>query len=191
MESASNGNFTVMLVYGVGTCDDDPVNSTINECIPVETMSAADFCFTATLFYNGVEIQTLSDTDFLPCHISDLESMFNSGVTLEPISGEVGHLMSATLVCSSAVFILTGPSQVQCRNGIWRPNVSSSCSSRFEFLLDVQIIIFTSFLVAIWLIVILIVIFAFSVGVVLGVVMAATCLKKLVAALSDRKYLYC
>ncbi len=40
-------------------------------------------------------------------------------------------------------------------------------------------------------IVIPIIILAFAAGVVLGVVMAAKCLKKLVAALLDRKYLYC
>ncbi len=112
-------------------------------CIPVGTRSAADFCFTATLFYNGIEIQTLSSDDFLPCQISGLE--LNPGVTLELISdnqAEARHLMSAKLACSSAVFMLTGPSQAQCRDGIWTPNgSSSSCSSRFEFLLHTSILI--------------------------------------------------
>ncbi len=45
-----------------------------------------------------------------------------------------------------------------------------------------------------WLIVVIeipIIILAFAVGVVLGVVMAAKCLNKLVAALLEGKYLYC
>ena len=66
----------------------------------------------ATLFYNGIEIQTLSSNDFLPCQVSGLE--LNSGMTVELISdnqAEARHLMSATLGCSSAVFMLTGPSQ--------------------------------------------------------------------------------
>ncbi len=71
-ESASNDNLAIMLVYGVGTCETvdntTPVNQRINDggvCISVGTTSAADFCFTATLFYNGIEIQTLSSDDFL------------------------------------------------------------------------------------------------------------------------------
>ncbi len=144
MESASNGNFTVMLIYSVGICetvddlvDTTTVNRTISDdgmCIPVETSSAAELCFRATLFYNGIEIQNLSNEDFRQCQLSDLQGTLSSGVTLElsPENQVIHHLMSATLACSSAVFMLTGPSQVQCVDGSWTPNASSFCSSKLS-----------------------------------------------------------
>ena len=137
VESVSNGNFAVMLVYGVGICDNLMSTTTVNDggvCIPVVTTSAAALCFRATLFYNGIEIQTLSSDDFLPCQVPDLQGTLSSGVILErnPEIQMVRHLMKVTLACSSAVFMLTGPSQAQCRDGIWTPNGSrSSCSSKF------------------------------------------------------------
>ena len=147
VESASNGNFAVMLVYGVGICetvDDLVITTTVNRtvsddgvCIPVGTSSTSELCFRATLFYNGFEIQNLSNEDFRQCQLSDLQSVLSSGVTLQQniADGEsetARHLTKVTLACSSAVFMLTGPSQAQCVDGSWTLNASSSCSSKLN-----------------------------------------------------------
>ena len=131
-----SGNFAVMLVYGVGICD-NLVSTTVNDagvCIPAGTRSAADLCFRATLLYNGIEIQTLSNEDVKPCQIFDFQGTLSSGVILErtPEIQMVRHLMKVTLACSSAVFFLTGPSQAQCVDGNWTLNVSTSCSSKLN-----------------------------------------------------------
>ncbi len=82
-----SGNFAVMLVYGVGICD-NLVSTTVNDagvCIPAGTRSAADLCFRATLLYNGIEIQTLSNEDVKPCQISKVLLVLESYYWNEPL----------------------------------------------------------------------------------------------------------
>ncbi len=140
-ESASNGNFTVMLVYGVGICesvDDLEDNTTVIKMIsedgvriPVGTKSAAELCFRATLLHNGIAIQTLSNEDFRECQVSELKITSGVTTTLNPDRQVVRHRRNVTLACSSVVFVLTGPSQIQCEDGSWTSDGTSSfCSSK-------------------------------------------------------------
>ncbi len=74
------------------TVNDDGV------CIPVGTRSAAELCVRATLLYNGIEIQALSNEDVKPCHISDLQGTLSSGVILEERNPEIQMVRHLTNV---------------------------------------------------------------------------------------------
>ena len=129
--SERNGNFIIQFQQGSGVCQDlrpsDFSTSNIqlmslSTCVPVT--SSANLCYRAMLMYNGRIIDTQTNLDFAGCPISVLDSFLADGVSYqldgEVTSGNVSHLTTATLSCSTENFAsVSGAAVVTCVDGQW------------------------------------------------------------------------
>ena len=137
--SEQSGNFIVRFEQGNGVCRDlvlsDFSTSTIqlmprSACAPVT--SSTNLCYRATLMYNGIIIDAQTNLNFNTCPVTALSSFIGSGVSMqldgEVTNGNVSHITTATLSCTSAIFELSSP-QITCINGTWEPARLRSCTS--------------------------------------------------------------
>ncbi|XP_064407709.1 uncharacterized protein LOC135352460 [Halichondria panicea] len=143
------GNFAILLSYGVGPCQsvtDFPnptsmtaaITSAAGVCIPVETVSIVELCYTATLMYQNTAVMSQTNLDFRRCVVSTLQAQLGSGVTFTfnraPDSSEtVPHTTIATLECGSVVMTFSGDSQAICVDSEWMVE-NNSCSIAVSFM---------------------------------------------------------
>ncbi len=136
--SEESGNFIIRFQQGNGVCRDlvlsDFSTSTIqliprSACVPV--VSSTNLCYRATLMYNEIVIDTLTNLDFNTCPLTALFSFLASGVSSEldgeVTNGNVSHITTATLSCS-AIYELIGSPQITCIDGNWEPAGLRSCT---------------------------------------------------------------
>ena len=110
------------------------ITSAAGVCIPVETVSIVELCYTATLMYQNTAVMSQTNLDFRRCVVSTLQAQLGSGVTFTfnraPDSSEtVPHTTIATLECGSVVTTFSGDSQAICVDSEWMVE-NNSCSSR-------------------------------------------------------------
>ncbi len=140
-----SGNFIVRFEQGNGVCRDlvlsDFSTSTIqlmprSTCAPVA--SSTNLCYRATLMYNGIIIDTQTNLNFNMCSVTALYSFLGSGVSMqldgEVTNGNVSHITTATLNCTSAIYELIGSPQITCIDGNWEPAGLRSCTRMLRVL---------------------------------------------------------
>ncbi len=139
--SEQSGNFIVRFEQGNGVCRNlsDFSTSTIqlmprSACAPVA--SSTNLCYHATLMYNGIVIDTLTNLNFNTCPVSALSPFLGSGVSIqldgEVTNGNVSHITTATLSCTSAIYELIGSPQITCIDGNWEPAGLRSCTCKLR-----------------------------------------------------------
>ncbi len=139
--SEQSGNFVIQFQQGNGICRDlhqtDFSTSIIqlmprSACAPVA--SSTYLCYCATLMYNGIIIDTQTNLNFNTCSVTALYSFLASGVSMqldldgEVTNGNVSHITTATLSCTSAIYELIGSPQITCIDGTWEPAGLRSCT---------------------------------------------------------------
>ncbi|XP_064397675.1 uncharacterized protein LOC135344395 isoform X2 [Halichondria panicea] len=153
-EVVTSGDFSVILTYLVEACQTvtDFANSQsvtrvittpAGVCIPVETRSIKELCYTATLKYQSTTITIQTNMELQSCLVFALTAQLGSGVTFTlnraaDNSGAVTHTTVATLGCANSAFILSRDENVLCRDGVWEINGNISCS---ELSFDVKLIL--------------------------------------------------
>ena len=143
LENVTTGVFSIRLQYAFGNCrelqpsaytESTTTLSAYFTCVPVHVGNGTgEFCYQATLIYQD----TVTDTNlnFASCSIADLQPFLGPGVSYQldgPVEsgGNVTHLTTATLSCSSAIHDLSGTPQTTCTNGSWSFTEKRSCSSK-------------------------------------------------------------
>ena len=145
LEDVTTGAFSIQLRYTFGNCREllpsayTKSNTTLSArstCVPVES-GTGEFCYVATLIYQGTTIDTKSNLNFATCSVADLQSFLGAGVSYQldgvESGGSVSHLTTATLSCSSAIHDLSGTPQTTCIDGSWSSNEMRSCSSKCTY----------------------------------------------------------
>ena len=142
LEDITTGNFSLQLMHAFGSCRDLPVYdyttsmvtlSAHSSCVPVGS-GTGDFCYQATLTYQDMAIDSITNLNFTKCSIAELQSFLGPGVYYK-LSGGVdqavnaSHLTTATLSCDSAIQHLSGMPQTTCTDGSWSSTEMRSCSS--------------------------------------------------------------
>ncbi|XP_064397989.1 uncharacterized protein LOC135344665 isoform X1 [Halichondria panicea] len=143
-------------------------------CAPV--VSTTYLCYRATLIYNGIIIDTRTNLNFNTCPVTTLSSFMTSGVSMQldgevSTNGNVSHITTATLSCTSTIYDLIGSPQITCIDGSWEPAGLRSC------------------MFAVWLIVVIILVIltlACAIGFVCGL-LTARCLPSLLNGLAKKK----
>ena len=131
LENVTNRGFTVQLQYAFGSCINLCVSdytmttaplSAYSSCVPVGS-GTGDFCYRATLMYQDMAIDSITNLNFAPCSIADLQTFLGAGVSYQlngvESGGNVSHLTTATLTCSGSFTSLVGSSQSVCVDGQW------------------------------------------------------------------------
>ena len=187
--SEQSGNFVIQFQQGNGVCRDlhqtDFSTSTIQlmprlACAPVAS-STTNLCYRATLIYNGIIIDTQTNLNFNTCPESALSSFMGSGVSMqlnldgEVTNGNVSHLTTTTLSCTSPFYELKSP-QITCIDGNWEPAGLRSCTCKLHIcVVYVEDCAKCFSAVAVWLIVVIILIIlalACAIGSICGVLTA-------------------
>ena len=107
--------------------------STLSTCVPVGS-AFGEFCYQATLMYQDMAIDSITNLNFTACSIAELQSFLGAGVSYQ-LSGGVdqaintSHLTTATLSCDSTIQHLSGMPQTTCTDGSWSSTEMRSCSS--------------------------------------------------------------
>ena len=73
--------------------------------------------------YQDMAIDSITNLNFAPCSIAELQSFLGAGVSYQldgvESGGNVSHLTTATLTCSGSFTSLVGSSQSVCIDGQW------------------------------------------------------------------------
>ena len=73
--------------------------------------------------YQDMAIDFVTNLNFAPCSIAELQSFLGTGVSYQldgvESGGNVSHLTTATLTCSGSFTSLVGSSQSVCVDGQW------------------------------------------------------------------------
>ena len=131
LENVTDGGFTVQLQYAFGRCIKLRVSdytmttallSAYSSCVPVGSGNG-DFCYRATLMYQDMAIDSITNLNVAPCSIAKLQSFLGPGVSYQldgvESGGNVSHLTTATVTCSGSFTSLVGSSQSVCVDGQW------------------------------------------------------------------------
>ncbi len=196
--SEQSGNFIVRLEQGNGVCQNlvlsDFSTSIIqlmprSACAPV--VSSTNLCYRATLMYSGIIIDTQTNLNFPACPVSVLPSFLADGVSYqldgEVTSGNVSHLTTAKLNCTSAIYDLLSLPQITCLSGLWEPAGLRLCTCKFCLYVEHCVRVFSA--VTVWLIVVVILIIlalACAVGIACGL-LTARYLPSLLNGLAESK----
>ncbi len=134
--SQQSESFSILFEEGSGICSDlrppNFISSTIqpNQSICVPVISSM-LCYRANLMYDKTIIDTQSNLNFNACPVSALSSFVASGLSMQlngdVTNGNVSHLTSATVSCTSFITDLSGSPQITCIDGIFQPVGFRSC----------------------------------------------------------------
>ena len=139
--SERNEDFSIQFEQGSGVCRDlrpsDFSTSNVqltsqSTCVPVT--SSTNLCYRANLVYDGTIVDTQSNVNFNACPMSALSLFMASGLSMQlngdVTNGNVSHLTTATLSCTSVIYDLIGSPQITCIDGTWEPTGLRSCTCK-------------------------------------------------------------
>ena len=96
LEDITTGNFSIQFMYVFGSCRDLSVSdytmsmvtlSAHSTCVPVGS-AFGKFCYQATLMYQDMAIDSITNLNFTACSIAELQSFLGAGVSYK-LSGGV------------------------------------------------------------------------------------------------------